>query len=91
VTSARQALEMIAPGQEFDLIFCALMMPEMTGMDFHAELARLKPELAEKLIFLTGGAFTARGQKFLADMPNARVEKPFKLATLRQVIKKHLG
>jgi hypothetical protein len=49
----------------------------MTGMEFHAELCRVKPEQASRIIFLTGGAFTRGAREFLDHIPNQRIEKPF--------------
>ena len=48
------------------------MMPGMTGMDLHEALATAAPASAARMVFLTGGAFTARAQAFLAEVPNAR-------------------
>jgi len=38
MTSAREALDQIGVGKPFDLILCDLMMPGLTGMDFHERL-----------------------------------------------------
>src|SRR5690606_33269447 len=64
-TSARRALARLGQGERYDAIVCDVMMPEMSGIDFHAELARAQPELATQVIFLTGGAFTLRAREFL--------------------------
>jgi signal transduction histidine kinase len=85
-SSVREALERLKKGERYDLILCDLMMPEMTGMDLHAELVRTSPALAERLIFMTGGAFTPAAREFLDDVPNARVEKPFDVQNLRALI-----
>jgi CheY-like chemotaxis protein len=63
----------------FDVILCDLMMPGMTGMDLHDQLAQKSPEIARRLVFLTGGAFTARATTFLSTVENAYIEKPFEL------------
>jgi CheY-like chemotaxis protein len=65
---------------------CDLMMPEMTGMDLHAELSSRDPALAERLVFMTGGAFTPAAREFLDRVVNARVEKPFDVPSLRTLI-----
>ncbi|HEX8908045.1 MAG TPA: hypothetical protein VF805_02515, partial [Anaeromyxobacteraceae bacterium] len=41
---------------------------------------------SERLVFVTGGAFTAQAREFLARVPNPRVEKPFEPATLRALV-----
>jgi FixJ family two-component response regulator len=66
------------------------MMPEMTGMEFHAELSRRKPEWAGRIIFVTGGAFTAGARDFLNQSTAPFVEKPFDPKTLHQVIHEQL-
>jgi hypothetical protein len=38
------------------------------------------------MVFLTGGAFTPRAQAFLERVPNAHLDKPFKLEALREII-----
>jgi CheY-like chemotaxis protein len=90
LTSAEQALERIRKGERFDLIFCDLMMPRVTGMDFHAALTVEAPEQARRTVFLTGGAFTARAHAFLDQVENPRVEKPFNLAGLRALVAERL-
>jgi CheY-like chemotaxis protein len=90
VSDARGALEMIQQGQAFDLIFCDLMMPGMTGMDFHAVLSDLEPELAARVVFLTGGAFTNTARDYLESVPNRALEKPLHPRALRNFVSKAL-
>lgn len=86
VTSARRALEQIERGDRFDVIFCDLMMPEVTGMELHAELSRRSPEQAQRVVFMTGGVFTSKASEFLAQVRNQRLEKPFEVAALRALV-----
>ena len=53
------------------MILCDLMMPEMTGMDLYDELAPRAPAQAERIIFMTGGAFTAARAEFLDAVPTS--------------------
>lgn len=85
-TSARDAIGRVSKGERFDIILCDLMMPEVTGMDLHAELLRLAPEQAEKVVFMTGGAFTSQARAFLDQVRNLRVEKPFHVGSLRALV-----
>jgi len=87
-TDARAALQMLVSEQNFDVILCDLMMPQMTGMEFHAELARAAPLIADRVVFLTAGAFTSKAKQFLDRVPNRRLEKPFDAKTLRATIHK---
>ncbi len=86
VTDPREALRRLTSGEHFDVILCDLMMPQMTGMDLHAELVKLDPGVAGRMVFLTGGAFTARARDFLDNVHNQRLEKPFDPAQLRALI-----
>lgn len=86
VTSAREAKDRFRNGERFDLILCDLMMPEITGMELHAELARTAPDQAERMLFMTGGAFTPQARQFLDVVRNPRVEKPFDFASLHALI-----
>jgi CheY-like chemotaxis protein len=76
-SAAATALERISQGEEFDVILCDLMMPQMTGMDLYDELVRTAPRQADRMVFLSGGAFTAAARQFLEDVPNQHLEKPF--------------
>ena len=71
-----------AADAEYDVILCDLMMPDLSGMDLHDELARTRPELARRMVFMTGGAFTPRARQFLATVGNRRIEKPFEFSQL---------
>ena len=86
VGRAREALSLIGAAAPFDLILCDVMMPEMTGVDFYAELTRLHPHLRDRVVFMTGGAFSAGARDFLESVPNRRIDKPLDAAALRLLI-----
>jgi CheY-like chemotaxis protein len=90
VTSAKEALRQLGSGERYDLILCDLMMPEMTGMDLHARLQQSAPDQAEKIMLMTGGAFTENTQAFLARVRNEWIEKPFKGTALRELVHRFL-
>ena len=90
VVAARAALALCAGSEKFDVIFCDLMMPDMTGMELHRELSRVAPQQANRMVFLTGGAFTAEAQHFLSEKPKEYIEKPFEPATLRATVLRYL-
>jgi PAS domain S-box-containing protein len=85
-TSAREALDCIVGGQRFDVILCDMMMPVLTGMDFYELLLEQVPGQAERIVFLTGGAFTQKAREFLERVASARLEKPFELQRLRALV-----
>jgi CheY-like chemotaxis protein len=87
VGDGRKALELLRAGERYELILCDLMMPEITGMDLFAEIEKLDPEQAARMVFVSGGAFTPRAREFLERIPNARVEKPIDLQNLRLLLR----
>jgi len=85
-TSARQALAKLAAGERFDAVVCDLMMPELTGMDFYEELQRSLPAMVQRLVFMTGGAFSPRAREFLEQTKVPRLEKPFRPGQLEALL-----
>ena len=82
---AREGLESLGAAT-YDVVLCDLMMPDMTGMDLYAEVARRHPGVERRFIFMTGGAFTPRATEFLAQVSNRRLEKPFETAVLKAAV-----
>lgn len=77
VHSGREAVDVLTSGESFDLVFCDLMMKDVSGMDVYEELKKRRPGAEAALVFMTGGAFTDRARKFLDSVPNVRLQKPF--------------
>jgi PAS domain S-box-containing protein len=85
--SGYAAATILAADDRFDAILCDLIMPELSGMELHTRLAASRPDLASRMIFMTGGAFTERALAFLDAVPNERLEKPFDSVGLRELIR----
>jgi PAS domain S-box-containing protein len=81
-SSAAEALERLSRGPLVELVLCDLMMAGMTGIELYEELQRVRPEVAARVTFMTGGAFTSEARDFLARVPNRCLEKPFTLEQL---------
>jgi DNA-binding response OmpR family regulator len=58
-------------------------MPGMSGMQLYDAIRKISLELAERVVFMTGGAYTAESHQFLEKLPNSWIEKPFDLSQLR--------
>lgn len=74
----------LAADRTYDLVLCDLMMPRATGMDLHAAWQTERPELAERMVFMTGGAFSDVSRRFLAAMTSRTIAKPFHPEQLRR-------
>ena len=86
MTSGADALEHLLAGETYDVVLCDVMMPNVSGIDLYERLAHDRPGEEAKIIFMTGGAFTDRARKFLARVPNRRIEKPFPIAELNAAL-----
>ena len=90
VQSGKEAVAKIAAGERFDVILCDLLMPEMTGMDVYADFKSRDPDLARRMVFLSGGAVTQKARDFYEQVQNTKIEKPFDAARLRAVVQAFL-
>ncbi len=87
VTSGQAAIERLARDEAFDVILCDLMMPHVNGIDVWKQVRGWRPELADRFVFITGGAFTPEARAFL-DEGRPHLEKPFDMAKLRALLRK---
>ena len=90
LSSAESAVALLDAGALFDVVFCDLMMPGMTGMDFHDWVTKHRPALCKRLVFITGGAVGTRSQEFIERMADQVVEKPFDRSVIAARIAKIL-
>jgi CheY-like chemotaxis protein len=92
LASAREALDRICDGERFDLVLCDLMLPGVTGIDFYECLGASAPELVERVVFLTGGAYSPRSQAFLERATIPWIQKPLPpLTEFRALVREHLA
>ena len=89
-SSGRKALEFIEAGAWPDLILCDLMMHDMSGVELHEALLRDYPVLAERMLFITGGAFTEKTRRFSVENADRIVEKPISPTRLRERLRQIL-
>jgi two-component system, cell cycle sensor histidine kinase and response regulator CckA len=86
VTRALDGLARLDGGEHFDLILCDVMMPEMSGIELYEQLERRYPAYLQRIVFMTGGAFTSQARDALEQLGAPRLEKPFSEAALRRAI-----
>jgi PAS domain S-box-containing protein len=87
----QDAIAHITGGARFDAIVSDVMMPNMTGIELIEELQRLAPDQAQRLIFLSGGAFTAEARERLAELGAPQLEKPVTAKELRAWVSRVAG
>jgi PAS domain S-box-containing protein len=89
--SGREAIARLAGGASFDAIVCDLQMNDGTGVDVYEYLCRRAPNLARRVIFTTGGAFTHGAREFLGRCPQPVLEKPFDTARFTALVSETAG
>ena len=81
-----EALARLSEDPGFDSIVCDLMMPEVDGKSFYDTIKKEHPQLADRIVFMSGGAFTPRLRKFAASVPNPVLQKPVSREDLESML-----
>jgi len=85
-TDASAALVRLLAGEWYDVVLCDVMMPDMDGIEFHRRLSASLPEEADRIVFITGGVFTAHAAAFFDHASNLVLQKPLDLEGIRALI-----
>jgi DNA-binding response OmpR family regulator len=86
VQSGEAARALLDRDGDFDAIVCDLMMPDVSGMELHTWLGAHNAELAARMIFMTGGAYTDASRRFLDAVDNPHIQKPFDVDELLDLV-----
>ena len=82
--SARAALERIAVGRAFDVIFCEMDPPDMPAKELYQHLADGSPRSAQRVVFIVGDA---KPHRSFLDRPAKRyLTRPVSASALRDAI-----
>ena len=86
LSDPREALRRLLSAEErFDVVFCDLMMPYLSGVELYHQVTAQDPSLAGRFVFLTGGAIREELRSALEQLPNRRLDKPFTAHDLREL------
>ncbi|HMA96621.1 MAG TPA: ATP-binding protein, partial [Polyangiaceae bacterium] len=89
-TRGAEALTMLAD-RSYDVVFCDVMMPEMSGLEFLSRLSTIRPELAERVVFMTGGLFIPDLRERLDQVPNLCIAKPFQPEAVVEAVRRSMS
>ena len=84
--SGREAISILERGVAFAASVCDLQLPDVGGADVYDWIAANRAELAPRLVFITGGAFTDRGRELLERSQRPCIMKPFELEQLKAAV-----
>jgi PAS domain S-box-containing protein len=90
-TSAREARTAFAGAKDYDVVLCDLAMPVESGAELYASACAQYPALAQRFVFMTGGAFTQKAVDFLRENQRPHIDKPFSLDRLRTLVEQFVA
>jgi CheY-like chemotaxis protein len=61
-------------------------MPEMNGQEFYRAAVAVRPQLSQRIVFLTGDLLCNETRSFLEKTGAASIAKPFRLSSIEQTI-----
>jgi PAS domain S-box-containing protein len=85
--SGREAVSRIEHSGPYDVVFCDVMMPELSGIDVYERAKQVCPGQEQRIVFITGGAFTEHAAKFIESIDNPKLGKPFDAGEVRALVK----
>ena len=71
---------------DYDVIVCDMLMPKMAGDMFYLAVKKIKPELAERFVFVTGHADNPKVDGFLKSIDALVIFKPVLVEELVEMI-----
>jgi signal transduction histidine kinase len=77
--------------KSYDLIVCDLKMPRIDGIRFYQRLSEEYPDLARRVIFVTGDVAGTDAERFLQESGCRWLAKPFRLGDLLHTAREILG
>lgn len=89
-SSAQQALEKIADNN-YDLIIIDMHLPSVDGIHLYQRLRTLRPGLAQRVIFISGGVISDEVCVFLERAGCHLVRKPFSVADIEAGMRQAFG
>jgi two-component system NtrC family sensor kinase len=90
VTSGEAALKALAK-EQFDLILSDVKMPGMSGFDLYRVLQQRYPELAQRLVFITGDTLSPVTRTTIAQLGTPYLAKPFAIDRLEALVRSFQG
>ena len=73
-------------GRDFDAIVCDMMMPGLPGDMFYLAVERMRPQLCERFIFMTGHQGSDKVCEFIHKIEGTMLSKPFQVDDLLEMI-----
>jgi two-component system, OmpR family, alkaline phosphatase synthesis response regulator PhoP len=89
-STCRDALARIK-NSAYDLVILDLLLPDMNGFVLSQEIARLRPRLKDRILFISAVLFGQNTVEHLSSMGAGFLPKPFEIASLLEAVDKIAG
>jgi CheY-like chemotaxis protein len=90
VSNAKDAIDIINKN-DYAFILLDVKMPDMDGITLYRKLVKMKPELARKIVFVTGDVLERTTSEFFKKNNIPNITKPVDIDKLKQNIEKILN
>ncbi|MBN2224391.1 MAG: PAS domain S-box protein [Deltaproteobacteria bacterium] len=84
-STGKAAIDLVGK-RKYDAVISDIKMPGIGGKELYLYIREHHPEIAEKMIFITGDVLSKDTQAFLKTTKNRFIEKPFSMDTLIEMI-----
>jgi len=88
--SGAAALRLLAE-RDFDVILCDLRMPDLDGQGLYEALKERKPQILDRIAFVTGDTFGRKAAEFFEQTGLPHLEKPFTPDEVRRIVERIIG
>ena len=76
--------------KEYDIVVSDFKMPQMSGRELFTWIKENRPQLASRIIFVTGDTVSVETRSFFEDNHTRYLAKPFKIEEVKEVIQEAL-
>lgn len=81
----------LALSERFDVIICDIRLPYLEGDEVCRRIIEERPELADRLLVITGDVLSASTQSFLEQTRLPYLHKPFTLQQIEDIVRRSLA
>lgn len=74
-----------------EIVFCELDLPDRSGLDLHAQIARRSPDLAARFVFVTDGVMSPERAAYVLGSGCPTILKPVDLEDIRSLVQHASG
>lgn len=90
VSTSKTALAKLAEN-DYDFLIVDINMPVLSGGEFYETLKRKRPDMANRIVFITGNTITEAVNSFLLSTGRPYLAKPFSPTEIIDIIEKELA